>query len=171
MEGVAKYSYNQMAGSAYKGLLDLGVPNEIALKASSDEAIISSLIEAAGAGVDIATLGIGKLLTKGGTNILGKVAQNRLVSALKAYGINIASEALEEGSQEKVSIETEKKALKQANMPRQATWEQDLERIIEASKGGAAIAAVSGGFNAAGNLPIIIIKLKQCLRAKLNIQK
>ena len=36
-------------------------------------------------------------------------------------------------------------------MPRQATWEQDLERIIEASKGGAAIAAVSGGFNAAGN--------------------
>ena len=112
MEGVAKYSYNQMAGSAYKGLLDLGVPNEIALKASSDEAIISSLIEAAGAGVDIATLGIGKLLTKGGTNILGKVAQNRLVSALKAYGINIASEALEEGSQEKVSIETEKKALK-----------------------------------------------------------
>ena len=69
MAGVGKYSYDNMAGSAYKGLLDLGVPNDIALKVSGDEALISSLIEAAGAGVDIATLGIGKLFSKGAKEV------------------------------------------------------------------------------------------------------
>ena len=155
VEGVAKYSYNQMAGSAYKGLLDLGVPNDIALKVSGDEALISSLIEAAGAGVDIATVGISKLFSKGTKDAATKVAKNRLVSALKAYGVNIASEALEEGSQELVSIQSEKRALEMADMPkRDITWEEDLERILESARGGAAIATVSGGLNAAGNVAV-----------------
>ena len=40
--GVAKYSYDLMAGSAYKTLLDMGVPNDVALELSGDEAIINS---------------------------------------------------------------------------------------------------------------------------------
>ena len=72
MKGVTEYSYNNMAGSAYKGLLDLGVPDDIALKASRDEGIINSLIEGAGAGVDIATLGLGKLFSKGATTAAEK---------------------------------------------------------------------------------------------------
>lgn len=153
MEGVARYSYNQMAGAAYKNLLDLGVPNDIAIKVSGDEALISSLIESAGAGVDIATVGIGKLFSKAPKDAVVKTAKNRLVSALKAYGINILSEAMEEGSQEIVSIQSEKRALKKAGMPeRDVTPEEDIARILEAARGGAAVATVSGGLNVAGNI-------------------
>ena len=157
MKGVAEYSYENMAGSAYKSLLDLGVPNDIALKASGDEALISSLIEAAGAGVDIATLGLGNLLTKGGTT----AAKNRIVSALKAYGINIASEGIEEGLQEKVSIENEKKAMDKSGLNRTSTDEEDVKRILESMKGGAAIAAVSGGGNVIGNVAVNTINNRQ----------
>jgi len=161
MKGVAEYSYDSMAGSAYKGLIDLGVPNNIALKVSGDEALVSSLIEAAGAGVDIASLGIGKLLSKGGTNAASKVAKNKLVSALKAYGINIASEGLEEGLQEKVSIESEKKAMGQSGIIRTASEQEDLQRILESAKGGAAIATISGGGNAIGNVAVNTINNRQ----------
>jgi hypothetical protein len=149
--GVGKYSYDNMAGAAYKGLLDLGVPNDIALKISGEEALVNSLIEAAGAGVDVLTLGLGKLLTKPGTTAASKIAQSKIVSALKAYGVNLASEALEEAAQEKVSIENEKRAMKAAGLNRTTSDKDDLSRIIEAGKGGFNIALVGGGLNAAGN--------------------
>ena len=151
IKGVAEYSYDTMAGAAYKGLLDLGVPNDIALKISGEEALVNSLIEAAGAGVDVLTLGLGKLLTKPGTTAASKIAQSKIVSALKAYGVNLASEALEEAAQEKVSIENEKRAMKAARLNRTTSDKDDLSRIIEAGKGGFNIALVGGGLNAAGN--------------------
>lgn len=154
MKGVAEYSYESMAGSAYKQLLDLGVPNDIAIKVSGDQAVVNSLIEAAGAGVDIATLGLGKLFSKGATSAASKAAKDSLVSALKAYGVNIASEGIEEGLQEKVAIESEKKALHQSGIKRNATREEDIQRIIDSVKGGASIAAVTGAGNVVGNLTV-----------------
>lgn len=161
IKGVAEYSYDSMAGSAYKSLLDLGVPNDIALKASGDEALVSSLIEAAGAGVDIASLGLRKLFTGGADTAAKKIVKNKLSSALKAYGINIASEGLEEGLQEKVSIESEKKAMGQSGLVRTATEKEDLQKILESAKGGAAIATISGGGNAIGNVAVNSINNRQ----------
>lgn len=149
--GTAKYSYDMMAGSAYKSLLDMGVPNEVALELSGDEALINSLIEGGGAIVDLITLGVGKLATKGGTTAAKEVAKNRLLAAAKAYGLNLVSEPLEEMAQEKVSIETEKKAANMTGIERNATEEEDWERIKGAGETAIKVSAVSGGLNAGGN--------------------
>lgn len=150
--GTAKYSYDLMAGSAYKTLLDMGVPNDVALELSEDEAIINSLIEGGGAIVDLISLGIGKLGTKGATTATKKVAQNRLLAATKAYGLNLATEPLEEMAQEKVSIETEKKAADVSGIERQATEEQDAQRIKESGIGALKVSAIAGIGNAGGNI-------------------
>lgn len=147
--GTAKYGYDMMAGNAYKNLLDLGVPNDIALEISNDEAVINSLIEGGGAIVDLISLGIGKLASKGGTTAAKQVAKNKLIAAAKAYGLNVASEGLEEGLQEVVSIGAEKEATKKAGIEREATLEDDINRVKEATKGGLTIAAI-GGLGEAG---------------------
>ena len=149
--GTAKYGYDMMAGNAYKTLLDMGVPNDVALELSGDEALINSLIEGGGAIVDLISLGIGKLASKGGTTAAKEVAKNRLLAAAKAYGLNLVSEPLEEMAQEKVSIETEKKAAEQAGIQRMSSDWDDLERIKQAGEGALKVAAVSGGLNAGGN--------------------
>ncbi|MBE5813173.1 MAG: hypothetical protein E7314_05935 [Clostridiales bacterium] len=150
--GTAKYGYDVMAGNAYKTLLDMGVPNDVALELSGDEALVNSLIEGGGAVVDLITLGIGKLGTKGATTATKKVAQNRLLAAAKAYGLNLATEPLEEMAQEKVSIETEKKAADISGIERQSTEAQDADRIKEAGIGALKVSAISGLGNAGGNV-------------------
>ena len=147
--GTAKYGYDTMAGAAYKNLLDLGVPNDIALEISNDEAVINSLIEGGGAIIDLISLGIGKLASKGGTTAAKQVAKNKLIAAAKAYGLNVASEGLEEGLQEIVSIGSEKRATEKAGIEREATLEDDINRVKEATKGGLTIAAI-GGLGEAG---------------------
>lgn len=149
--GTAKYGYDMMAGSAYKTLLDMGVPNDVALELSGDEALISSLIEGGGAVVDLITLGIGKLGSKGATTAGKELAKNRLIAAAKAYGVNLLSEPLEEMAQEKVSIETEKKAADKTGIERTATDSEDWQRIKDAGETALKVAAVSGGLNAGGN--------------------
>ena len=149
--GTAKYGYDMMAGSAYKTLLDMGVPNDVALELSGDEALISSLIEGGGAIVDLISLGIGKLAGKGGTTAAKEVAKNRLIAAAKAYGLNLVSEPLEEMAQEKVSIETEKRAADKTGIERNVTSAEDWERIKGAGETALKVAAVSGGLNAGGN--------------------
>ena len=150
--GVTKFSYDQMRGSAYAGLLDLGVPNDIALKVANDTALWQGIVEGAGAGVDLATLGIGKLFGKGAKTAGQLTAKKMVTDALKAYGINIASEAGEEAIQETIAIQGEKKATEQAGIQRESTALDDAKRIAEAGWGGAKIATVSGGGNLIGNL-------------------
>ena len=147
--GTAKYGYDTMAGAAYKNLLDLGVPNDIALEIASDEALINSLIEGGGAIIDLISLGIGKIGSKGATTATKQIAQNKLLSAAKAYGLNVVSEGIEEGLQEGVSIGSEKRAMSKAGMERTATAEEDINRIKESTLGGIKIAAV-GGLGEAG---------------------
>ena len=162
--GTAKYSYDVMAGNAYKTLLDMGVPNDVALELSGDEAIINSLIEGGGAIVDLISLGIGKLGTKGATTATKKLAQSRLLAAAKAYGLNLATEPLEEMAQEKVSIETEKKAADVSGIERQATEAQDREGIKESGLSALKISAISGGGNIAGN--IVTNKINDTMTAR-----
>lgn len=165
--GSGAYSYNQMRGAAFQELLAAGLDEETAQAAANDEAVISALIEMADTGVDIATLGTGKLLSllgKGGAKAAAKgaakeaaeSATKRFLKGLAGYGLNIAGEAVEEGLQQSVSI---------ANQNRDGTgiwnltggavstlWdaargENDEARteILEAAGEGAKIAAMFGG--------------------------
>lgn len=150
--GTAKYSYDLMAGSAYKTLLDMGVPNDVAIELSGDEAFVNSLIEGGGAVVDLITLGLGKLASKSSLTVAQKLAQNKLLQAGAAYGLNYLSEREEEGLQERVSIGTEKKAAEMLGIEREATEEDDKKRIQEAKRAGGNIALISGLGNVAGNV-------------------
>lgn len=109
------YSYQTMRGAAFKTLLDLGASEEVAREAAGDEAVVSSLIEMADTGIDLLTLGGGKLIsaiTKGGVKNLAKEgaekaaesAGKKLLKALGKYGVNVAGEFTEEATQQAVSI-------------------------------------------------------------------
>lgn len=167
--GSGLYSYQTMRGAAYSGLLDLGVDPEIARAASNDEAVISSLIEMADTGLDIATLGVGKLLKSLGKTgvkaVAGKSAQSagkKLLKALAGYGLNIAGEMLEEGTQEAVSIANENRVVTGPGdsgtfgLAKDAAGvfynavrgDENTDRVWEASKEGGKIAAMMGGATA-----------------------
>lgn len=151
---VARYSYDQMLGASYKDLIDLGVPEDIALEVATDTALWQSIVEGAGAGVDVATLGVGKLFSKGIKTTAQLTAKKMIQQALKAYGINLATESAEEAIQEGIAIEGEKKALEQAGIERTTTAKEDWKRIGEAGLGGFKIALVTGGGNVIGNVTV-----------------
>lgn len=159
-----KQSFDVMRGAAYRGLKELGVSDELALKISGEEALINAIIESAGTLAGMQFLGFGKLFqaigsvgASGVANILAKegmkkAAQSSLgkvAQVLGKYGItgylgNIASESIEEGLQEGVSILQEKRAMAQEGIERTATGKDDLNRILQNAAGGAKIAAVMG---------------------------
>ena len=170
------YSYNNMRGAAFKNLLGLGVDEETARKAASDEALISALIEMADTGIDIATLGIGNvisLVAKGGARTLAKkgatevaeTAGKKLFKILAKYGINVGSEAAQEGAQESVTIANERgaqpgetgklnlvgNAFKVAKGAITGNDPQAAQRISQASAEGAKIAALVGGAQTVGS--------------------
>ena len=163
--GSGKYSYDTMRGAAYKGLIEAGLDESTARAAASDEAIISSLIEMADTGVDIATLGVGKLISlvgKGGVKaVAGEAAETaakKFLKRLAGYGLNIGGEMLEEASQEAVSIANEKRQTGDtgvwdlAKSAAGTAWDavrgeddEAAQRIWEAAKEGGKIAAMMGG--------------------------
>ena len=178
--GAGLQSFDTMRGSAYKSLLDAGVPEDVAREAAGDEAVISSLVEMADAGIDVATLGIGKLmntLTKGASQtalntIKGKitntVAQNaalRLGTALGKYGINVLSEGLEEETQEAVSIANQNRIARgdaDTSLWKEAYSvfvddylhgqdQENQQQIKEAGKEGRIIAGITGGLIGGSN--------------------
>ena len=119
--GSGVYSFSTMRGSAFKSLLELGVDEETARKAATDEAIIASLIEMADTGIDVATLGIGGLIntvSKGGVKALAKKgakegaeqAWKKFAKGLAKYGLNVGGEMAEEASQQAVSIANQRRA-------------------------------------------------------------
>ena len=162
--GSGQYSYEQMRGAAFRELLNAGVDEATARAASSDEAVLSAMIEMGGTALDIFSLGTGKLITtlaKGGAKALGGEAAEsvgkRLLKALGKYMLfDIGGEGLEEAVQETVSI---------ANQNRDGTGTSDLareaietawaaisgqnpdaaEQIWNAAKEGGKIAALFGG--------------------------
>lgn len=111
MAGSYYYSSNNMRGAAFRELLKLGVDEETAKKLSDDEALISGLVEMAGTGLDVATLGFGKLFNAiGGKKILSSAAQ-KVIGALAGYGVNIVGERGEERTQSYVSTANQRRAL------------------------------------------------------------
>lgn len=113
--GSALYGYQTMRGAAFRELIKAGMDEDTARAAANDEAVISSLIEAGDAILDIALLGAGSaidLATKGGATAVknwlskaaGKNVVTKLLTALGKYALNAGGEYLEESTQEAVSI-------------------------------------------------------------------
>ena len=120
--GTGLYSYNQMRGAAFRELLAMGVDEETARMAADDEGVISGLIEAGDAGVDLLTLGTGKLIGKLSGPVLRRVA-----TALAKYGINVGSEWSEEGSQQAVTIANKDRVLSGEYDPNAGWFERKFD--------------------------------------------
>lgn len=169
------YSYGNMRGAAFRELISSGVDEETARAAASDEALISGLIEMADTGIDLATLGIGKLINnvgkfglkqtakqvaKEGTEAATEKSIKKVVSALGKYGLNIVQEAAEEGSQEIVSIANRQRALEGntgkadllLNSIRKGFNLNAAEKgqVLESAAEGAKIASMLGGATMVG---------------------
>lgn len=168
----AAHSYSLMRGSAFKELLDLGVDEEVAKQAASDEAVISALIEMGDTILDVSGIGLGvgslisvaqkgtaKLLAKKGAEQAAETAAKKLLKAVGKYGLNVAQEAAEEGTQQAVSIANRNRTLAgktggAAELAGQsiktlgkAVTGKDMaarEEILQAAGEGAKIAAVMG---------------------------
>lgn len=171
------YSYQTMRGAAFKSLLDLGVDEETAKAAANDEAVVSGLIEMADTGIDLLTLGGGKLitaLTKGGVKTLAKEgaekaaesAGKKLIKALGKYGLNVGFEWTEEATQQAVSIAnanrvesgTDNGTFGLAGDAAKVFWnaikdqeDENHAEILEAGAQGAIIAGLMGPLQAGFN--------------------
>lgn len=167
------YSYQTMRGAAFKTLLDLGVPEDVARAAANDEAVISSAIEMADTGIDLLTLG-GKELIAAMTGGAAKTAAKKgaesavkkFLKALGKYGLNVAGEWTEEATQQAVSIANAKRvetgdmngifdlAGDAAKVFGKALWDkEDKNRaeILEAGEQGAIVAGLMGPLQAGFN--------------------
>ena len=167
------YSYQTMRGAAFKTLLDLGVPENVAREAANDEAVVSSAIEMADTGIDLLTLGGKELISAltGGTakTAAKKGAESAVKKFLKAlgkYGLNVAGEWTEEATQQAVSIANANRvetgdmngsldlAGDAAKVFGKALWDkEDKNRaeILEAGEQGAIVAGLMGPLQAGFN--------------------
>lgn len=167
-------SADVMRGAAFKTLVDLGIDEETAIRAASDEAFISGLSESADTLVDLATLGTGKLISllgKGAAKTAGKEATKsvlkKVLGGLGKYGLNIGEEALGEGFQSAVSLanidrmeagEADSGKLDLAKRALSLYWdrfkgeasEEDTAEIKASEAAGARLAALLGGVTMAG---------------------
>ncbi len=139
MGGTGVYSFNNMRGAAFRELVKLGVDEETARAAATDEAVVSSLIEMVDAGIDLATLGTARIAS----TPLRKVAR-----ALAAYGINIGSEGLEESAQQAVSIANRDRVSQKEYDPNNDVWGRMTGLGFDAV--GTAIDALTGANPEAG---------------------
>ena len=142
--GTGKYNYDLVVGTAYKTLLDMGVPNDIALELSGNEAVINGAIEALGSVVDLASFGAG--------SVVKEPLKRFLTGAVKSYVANLISEPTEEGLQRKVSIEIEKEAAKRAGIERKVTESEDWQSILDDMKAARNVALFTGLGNVGGNI-------------------
>lgn len=167
------YSYQTMRGAAFKTLLDLGVPENVAREAANDEAVVSSAIEMADTGIDLLTLGGKELiaaLTGGAAKTAAKKgaesAVKKFLKALGKYGLNVAGEWTEEATQQAVSIANANRvetgdmngildlAGDAAKVFGKALWDKKDENraeILEAGEQGAIVAGLMGPLQAGFN--------------------
>ena len=177
--GSGVYSYRTMRGTAFRSLVEAGVPEEKARAAANDEAVISSMIEMGETFLSLSAFGMNKLSGGAVGNAGAKIAgalESKLPSsaaralfkvgkALAAYGINILSESQEERSQEAVSIANENRdytqdtgigdlayaALKKyiGGFTGSGATEEEIARMKESEAEGAKLAAMLGGVETA----------------------
>ena len=167
--GVGSYSQDVMRGAAFRTLVEAGADEATAAKLANDEAVLSSFTEMFDTAIDLATLGKGGAITDAigvmAKKWAGSSAGKKLLVKLAEYGVNIASEGLEEGIQSAIS---------HANMARAESGDTDGgigglakdtgKRIFtgegvtdaeaaetwDAAKGGMRLAVVSSGATKAG---------------------
>lgn len=177
--GSALYGYQTMRGAAFRELIKAGMDENTARAAANDEAVISSLIEAGDAVLDLALLGAGSaidLATKGGAtavkNLLSKAAGKnvvtKLLKALGKYALNAGGEYLEESTQEAVSIANQERdtsgildlaarALSTYLLIMNADSEEEQDKqaqMREAGMGGLRLGLMLGGGEMVGNAAV-----------------
>ena len=130
-------SYDLIRGGVFRDLIKLGVDENVAKEISADSAFWQSLIEGGETFFSIFSLF---------KNPASSGVKQKIKDYLKAYGVNIITEGLEEGSQEMVGIAYEKKALEESGLDTSGYdfW-NNVARIGEATKGGMEIAITLGG--------------------------
>lgn len=146
--GQMEYTYKLEAGMMYQTLIEMGVPEDIAKEEAQNVGLINAGIEGGESILDLITLGKASAVTKGAKDYLVKKYGLEMVEnwAIKSAVINPLSEGLEEGLQEKSSIEGEKRATKKAGIERDDS--QDAERIWDSAKVGAFSGLMFGGATA-----------------------
>ena len=162
--GSIPYTYKLEAGNQYKTLVEMGVPENIAKKHSKRVGAINAAIESGENVVDLFTFNSGsgtKAITKQTVSDLvdeygekqvnswlskkiGDKAANMMVTSAKSYAQNIASESVEEMTQETTSIASERLASKESNINRNSSLKKDIARVLEAGSS----AAISTAFTA-----------------------
>lgn len=124
------YSYKVARGAAFRSLVELGVPEDVAREASKDEALLSAMVEMGDTLLDVLSFGktaAGKGLAKAlGKEALefpleklgkalakwaGEKTGRKVVADILQFFGRIGSEALEEGTQGSVSIANRERAL------------------------------------------------------------
>ena len=179
VSGSAAYGYSTMRGAAFRELIKAGMDEDTARAAATDEAVISSLIEAGDAILDIAALGAGSaidLATKGGATAVknwlskaaGKNVVTKLLTALGKYALNAGGEYLEESTQEAVSIANQERdtsgildlaarAISTYLLIFSADSEEEQDKqaqMREAGMGGLRLGLMMGGGEMAGNAAV-----------------
>ena len=177
--GSAVYGYQTMRGAAFRELIKAGMDEDTARAAANDEAVISSLIEAGDAVLDLALLGAGTgidLATKGGATAVknwlskaaGKNVVTKLLKALGKYALNAGGEYLEESTQEAVSIANQERdtsgildlaarALSTYLLIMNADSEEEQDKqaqMREAGMGGLRLGLMLGGGEMVGNAAV-----------------
>ena len=178
--GSSLYGYQTMRGAAFRELIKAGVDENTARAAAMDEAIISSIIEAGDAVLDIFATGGGKvidILTDGGatalkkaaTTLAGKNAVTKLIAGLGKYLLNAGGEYVEESTQEAVSIANQErdtagiwdlagKALEtyllMFSNPEAKEDQEKKEQMQEAGEGGLRLGLMLGGAEIVGNATV-----------------
>ncbi len=167
--GSTPYTYMLEAGNQYQALIDMGVPKDVAAKHAKTTGAINAAIESGENIIDLATLGIsslsGKAVSKEVVNELvddygekkvrewlskkvGAQVADKIVNigttGVKSYAQNIASEAIEEMTQEGTSIASERLATNESGIKRETTIKDDINRILKAGESAAVSTALTG---------------------------
>lgn len=142
----AQYTMEQTRGGEFGDMVSLGIPEDIARRASQNSAVLQTLIEEGETFIDIANA--------------FKVPQSKAVTDglkqfFKNWGVNIITEGLEEGSQSIVGFVYEKDAMARAGLDTSDyTWDSMLDEAWQEALGGAEIGAT---MYLAEGLPHIVV--------------
>lgn len=133
-----QYTADVEGGLAYKEMVELGIPDDIAKKVAADVGLRNAGIEGLETVATLATAGVGKLAGMAGKaaakTAINAAKRSALEKALAVYGINIATEGAQEGLQEASTIAGERKAAGLAGIERDDS--QDWRRVLESAKEG-----------------------------------
>ena len=153
-------TYSQTRGGEFGDMVSLGIPEDIAREASANSAFWQAVIEEAETAFDIHSL----FTAPQSAETIGAIA-----AYLKAWGTNIITEGLEEGSQSIVGFLYEKGAAERAGLDMKSySVENMLDQAWEEAKGGAEVGATM--FLAEGLPHIVFNKVNNTIAQRASIE-